>query len=808
MVDNTQENYGASSIKILDGLEAVRKRPGMYIGDTAQRGLHHLVFELVDNSVDEHLAGYCKNINVIIHADDSVTVEDDGRGIPVQMHEDSGVSAAEIVLTKLHAGGKFDSSSYKVSGGLHGVGLSCVNALSDVLKLEIKREGKLYTQVYRRGAPDAPLAESGFSDKTGTKVTFKPDATIFEVLEFSYDILAKRLTEMAFLNKGLSINLSDERSDNSATFKYEGGIISFIEYINQNKKPVHDKVIYMDIQKGDVVVEVAMQWNESYQENIFTFCNNINTIEGGTHLSGLKAALTRTVNLYAVQNNVLAGLKESLLGEDIREGLAAIVSVKVPQPQFEGQTKTKLGNSEIKGIVETVVNEYMMQFFEENPAQAKIICLKATEGARARIAARKAKELTRRKSPLDLLSGLPGKMADCQSSKPEECELFLVEGDSAGGSAKQGRDRRVQAVLPLKGKILNVEKARYDKMLNSEEIRYLITAIGTSIGEEEFDISKLRYNKIVIMTDADVDGSHIRTLLLTFFFRQMRQLVDGGNVYIAQPPLYRVKKGTKHWYLKDEQELFNMLFDGSCETIKSVLANGVACSTDLKTLIKNIMRFNKIINAFTRKKRDFDIIKHIIAKWSRSSEWLKDKAVVDKYFSELKEHINNRHSVVEKFDYIVEEDKMSGSYKVICTTKRQDEKVIETIISKELYDLTEYEELCVLGEDVKKLGDLPYKIVLTDGDIKEFYSLEKLVDFVMEQGKSGLFIQRYKGLGEMNPEQLWETTMSPENRNMLRVNVEDALEADRIFTLLMGEEVEPRRQFIETNALKVRNLDI
>jgi len=808
MVDNTQENYGASSIKILDGLEAVRKRPGMYIGDTAQRGLHHLVFELVDNSVDEHLAGYCKNINVIIHADDSVTVEDDGRGIPVQMHEDSGVSAAEIVLTKLHAGGKFDSSSYKVSGGLHGVGLSCVNALSDVLKLEIKREGKLYTQVYRRGAPDAPLAESGFSDKTGTKVTFKPDATIFEVLEFSYDILAKRLREMAFLNKGLSINLSDERSDNSATFKYEGGIISFIEYINQNKKPVHDKVIYMDIQKGDVVVEVAMQWNESYQENIFTFCNNINTIEGGTHLSGLKAALTRTVNLYAVQNNVLAGLKESLLGEDIREGLAAIVSVKVPQPQFEGQTKTKLGNSEIKGIVETVVNEYMMQFFEENPAQAKIICLKATEGARARIAARKAKELTRRKSPLDLLSGLPGKMADCQSSKPEECELFLVEGDSAGGSAKQGRDRRVQAVLPLKGKILNVEKARYDKMLNSEEIRYLITAIGTSIGEEEFDISKLRYNKIVIMTDADVDGSHIRTLLLTFFFRQMRQLVDGGNVYIAQPPLYRVKKGTKHWYLKDEQELFNMLFDGSCETIKSVLANGVACSTDLKTLIKNIMRFNKIINAFTRKKRDFDIIKHIIAKWSRSSEWLKDKAVVDKYFSELKEHINNRHSVVEKFDYIVEEDKMSGSYKVICTTKRQDEKVIETIISKELYDLTEYEELCVLGEDVKKLGDLPYKIVLTDGDIKEFYSLEKLVDFVMEQGKSGLFIQRYKGLGEMNPEQLWETTMSPENRNMLRVNVEDALEADRIFTLLMGEEVEPRRQFIETNALKVRNLDI
>ena len=808
MTNNTQENYGAKSIKILDGLEAVRKRPGMYIGDTAQRGLHHLVFELVDNSVDEHLAGHCKNINVIIHADDSVTVEDDGRGIPVDMHEDSGVSAAEIVLTKLHAGGKFDSSSYKVSGGLHGVGLSCVNALSDVLKLEIKRNGKLYTQVYRKGAPDFPLAEGGFSDKTGTKVTFRPDPTIFEVLEFVFDILSKRLREIAFLNKGLSINLTDERTDNTVSFKYEGGIVSFIDYINQNKKPMHDKVIYMDVQKGDVIVEVAMQWNETYQENIFTFCNNINTVEGGTHLSGLKAALTRTVNLYAVQHNLLSGLKESLLGEDIREGLAAVVSVKVPQPQFEGQTKTKLGNSEIKGIVETVVNEYMMQFFEENPTQAKIICSKAIDGARARIAARKAKELTRRKSPLDLLSGLPGKMADCQSSKPEECELFLVEGDSAGGSAKQGRDRRIQAVLPLKGKILNVEKARYDKMLNSEEIRYLITAIGTSIGEEEFDISKLRYNKIVIMTDADVDGSHIRTLLLTFFFRQMRQLVDGGNVYIAQPPLYRVKKGAKHWYLKDEQELFNMLFDGSCETIKSVIANGAPCSTDLKTLIKRIMRFNKIINAFTRKKRDFDIVKHVIAEWGKSSEWLKDRAVVEKYFSELKEHINNRHSAVEEFDYLIEEDKMIGAYKAVCTTKRHGEKPIQTVISKELYDLTEYEELCVLGEDVKKLGDLPYKMELMNGDIKEFYSLEKMVDFIMDQGKAGLFIQRYKGLGEMNPEQLWETTMSPENRNMLRVNVEDALEADRVFTLLMGEEVEPRRAFIETNALKVRNLDI
>jgi DNA gyrase subunit B len=806
MVDNAQESYGAKSIKVLDGLEAVRKRPGMYIGDTAQRGLHHLVFELVDNSVDEHLAGHCKNIKVIIHADDSVTVEDDGRGIPVEMHE-SGASAAEVVLTKLHAGGKFDSSSYKVSGGLHGVGLSCVNALSDVLRLEIKREGKLYTQVYRRGAPDAPLAESGFSDRTGTKITFRPDPTIFEVLEFSFEILAKRLREMAFLNKGLNIDLTDERTDNSVNFKYEGGIISFIEYINQNKKAAHDKIIYIDVQKGDVIVEVAMQWNESYQETIFTFCNNINTIEGGTHLSGLKAALTRTVNLYAIQHNLLSGLKESLLGEDIREGIAAVVSVKVPQPQFEGQTKTKLGNSEIKGIVEAVVNEYMMQFFEENPAQAKVICNKSIDGARARIAARKAKELTRRKSPLDI-GGLPGKMADCQSSKPEECEIFIVEGDSAGGSAKQGRDRRVQAVLPLKGKILNVEKARYDKMLNSDEIRYLITAIGTSIGEDDFDITKLRYYKIIIMTDADVDGSHIRTLLLTFFFRQMRQLVDGGNLYIAQPPLYRVKKGTRHWYLKDEQELINVLFDGSCESIKAVLANGNSYCTDLRTLIKNVMRFNRIINAFTRKKRDYDIIRHIITKWGRTSDWLKDKDATEKYVSELKKYIEEKHTAVLNFDYVIEEDKMNGYFKVTCTTKRQDEKPVSTIISKELYDLTEYEELCILGEDVKKLGDLPYRLEIAGGEIKEFYSLEQLVDFVMEQGKSGLTIQRYKGLGEMNPEQLWETTMSPENRTLLRVNVEDALEADRVFTILMGEEVEPRRQFIETNALKVRNLDI
>jgi len=805
MTANAQENYSAKSIKILDGLEAVRKRPSMYIGDTAQKGLHHLVFEIVDNSVDEHLAGYCKNIKVSIHADDSITVEDDGRGIPVGMHEDSGVSAAEIVLTKLHAGGKFDSSSYKVSGGLHGVGLSCVNALSEVLKVDIGREGKLYSQVYRRGNPEAPLAEVGTSQTNGTKITFKPDPQIFEVLEYSLEIISKRLREMAFLNKGLSITLNDERIDKEVNFKYDGGIVSFVEYINQNKKTVHQPPIYLTAEKGAIIVEVSMQWNDTYQENIFSFCNNINTIEGGTHLSGLKAALTRTINLYSVKSNMLSGLKESLLGEDIREGLAAIVSVKVPQPQFEGQTKTKLGNSEVKGIVENVVNEYLFQFFEENPSIAKMICLKAVDGARARIAARKAKELTRRKSPLDM-SGLPGKMADCQSAVPAECEIFIVEGDSAGGSAKQGRERKFQAVLPLKGKILNVEKARFDKMLNSDEIKYLITAMGTGIGEDDFDISKLRYHKIIIMTDADVDGAHIRTLLLTFFFRQARQLIDNGYLYIAQPPLFRVKKGSKHWYLKDEQELTNMLFDSACDSIKSIHSeDGVYC-TDLKSLIKSVMRFNKIINAFTRKKRDIDLIRHTVTKWGDSPDWLKDTNKITEYFDYIKTHTLDRHKYTIEFDYKIEDDE-AGWHKVTCTTKRNEEKHLITTISKAMYALTEYEELCSLSGDLNKLGDLPYKIEVDSG-VKEFDSLEDLVSFVMEEGKKGYSIQRYKGLGEMNPEQLWETTMNPENRMMLKVNVDDALEADRIFTILMGDVVEPRRLFIEENALNVRNLDI
>jgi DNA gyrase subunit B len=800
-------DYKASSIKVLDGLEAVRKRPGMYIGDTSIRGLHHLVFEVVDNSVDEHLAGYCNNIDIIIHADDSVTVIDDGRGVPVDMHEDSGLSAAEIVLTKLHAGGKFDSSSYKVSGGLHGVGLSCVNALSEVLIISIKRNGRTYEQKYRRGVPEASLGEIGISDQTGTKIKFKPDNKIFETKDFSFDILSKRLRELAFLNKGLKINLKDERLDKEVNFKYDGGIVSFVEYINQNKKVVHSKPIYIMVSKGEIVVEVSLQWNDTYKENIFSFCNNINTIEGGTHLSGLKAALTRTINLYSVKNKILGNLKESLQGEDIREGLSAIVSVKVPQPQFEGQTKTKLGNSEVKGIVENILNENLLQFFEENPSIAKAICYKAVDSARARIAARKAKELTRRKTPLDI-TGLPGKMVDCQSRDPKESEIFIVEGDSAGGSAKQARDRRTQAVLPLKGKILNVEKARFDKMLGSEEIRCLITAIGTGIGEEDFNVEKLRYHKIVIMTDADVDGSHIRTLLLTFFFRQMRSLIDNGNLYIAQPPLFRVKKGNKYWYLKQEQSLNDMLFNSACDNISSVIVDDKAVNLDLKNTITNISKFNRLINLFTKRKKDIDVIRHIIFKWGYSYEWLKEEGKVNSFFDELVSHLEKNHKEVESIKYKMEKDPLKQEfYKVIVKTKREG-AFIETQISYDTYQSTEIEELCFLAKDVKNMGDLPYKMKLKNEEIKEFYSLDDLVSFVMDEGKKGYYIQRYKGLGEMNPDQLWETTMDPEKRSLVQVNVEDAVEADRIFTILMGDVVEPRKEFIETNALKVRNLDV
>jgi len=812
MSESLQNNYNAGSIKILDGLEAVRKRPGMYIGDTSVRGLHHLIFELVDNSVDEHLAGYCKNVSVIINADESVTVEDDGRGIPVAIHEESGVSAAEVVLTKLHAGGKFDNSSYKVSGGLHGVGLSCVNALSSLLKLQIKKDGRLYTQNYRRGVPDEALTEKGLAEGEGTKITFLPDPEIFEVLSFTFDIISKKLRELAFLNKGLKITLKDERVDkeNLIEFHYEGGIVSFVEYINQNKKVLHPKPIYFETEKNNVQIEVAMQYNDAYKENIFTFCNNINTHEGGTHLSGLKGALTRTVNLYAAKYKIFGNLKENLLGEDIREGLTCIVSVKVPEPQFEGQTKTKLGNSEVKGLVENAVNDYLFEYFEENPSVAKLICTKSIDSARARIAAKKARDLTRRKSPLDL-GGLPGKMADCQSKDPLECEIFIVEGDSAGGSAKQGRDRRIQAVLPLKGKILNVEKARYDKVLSSDEIKYLITAIGTGIGVEDFDVSKLRYYKIIIMTDADVDGSHIRTLLLTFFYRHMNKLIENGNLYIAQAPLYRVKRTSSKeiWYLKDENLLNELLFNESCNSIIAMLPEGEVSCVDLKNLAENVLKFNKILKKHTRNKKESLVIRHMVVKYNNDSSWLADKDLTEKDVVSFVEHVKNNHKDIISIDYKIEDDLINlGFQKITFTSKKKNENSVNTIISKDLYDDTEYHGLCVLSKDVKRLGNLPYKLKTDKNEIVEINSLEELMDYIINTGKKGLYIQRYKGLGEMNPEQLWETTMDPSNRTLLRVNVDDVIEADRIFTVLMGDMVEPRRAFIETNALNVRNLDI
>lgn len=812
MDKTSQTSYGAENIKILDGLEAVRKRPGMYIGDTNIRGLHHLVFELVDNSVDEHLAGYCKNVNVTIHADESVTVEDDGRGIPVSIHEESGVSATEVVLTKLHAGGKFDSSSYKVSGGLHGVGLSCVNALAEVLIVQIKKDSRLYTQTYRRGVPDAPLTEKGIAEGEGTKITFRPDPEIFEVLTFTFDIISKRLRELAFLNKGLKISLKDERADveNAIEFLYSGGIQSFVEYINQNKKLLHPTPIYFETTKNDYVTEVAMQWNDTYKENIFSFCNNINTHEGGTHLTGLKGALTRTVNLYASKYKILGNLKENLLGEDIREGLTCIVSVKVPQPQFEGQTKTKLGNSEVKGLVENAVNDALFEYFEENPSIAKLICTKSIDSARARIAAKKARDLTRRKSPLDL-GGLPGKMADCQSSDAAECEIFIVEGDSAGGSAKQGRDRRVQAVLPLKGKILNVEKARFDKMLSSDEIKYLITAIGTGIGDDDFNVSKLRYNKIIIMTDADVDGSHIRTLLLTFFYRHMNQLIKNGNLYIAQPPLFRVKKSNikEAWYLKDENNLNDLLFNESCNSLTAMLPEGEVSCLDLKTLSENVLKFNRILKRHCKGRKETILIRHIVVQYHNDSSWLGDIFKLEADTKEFILHIKEKHKDILSIDYKIEEDVVNkGYYKVIYTTKKKGEVGSVTVVSKDLYDDTEFDSLCMLSRFVERLGKLPYKLKNDKNEIIEINSLEELLDHIISVGKKGLTIQRYKGLGEMNPEQLWETTMDPTNRTLLRVAVEDAIEADRIFTVLMGDVVEPRRAFIESNALNVRNLDI
>ncbi len=802
----SHSDYRADKIKVLEGLEAVRKRPGMYVGDTAERGLHHLVYEVVDNSVDEALAGFCDQIEVTIHIDNSVTVVDNGRGIPVDMHATEKKSAAEVVLTKLHAGGKFDKASYKVSGGLHGVGLSVVNALAETLEVEIKRDGKVYQQRYKRGDPQGPLKEVGRSKEQGTRVTFRPDPKIFESLEFSFDTLSQRLRELAFLNKGVRITVEDERSQKKHELLYKGGIVSFVEHLNRAKSAIHSSVIYLHGEKEGVDIEIAMQWNDGYTENIFSFANNINTIEGGTHLSGLKSALTRTINNYAIQSGVLKKDEENLQGEDIREGLTAVISVKVPEPQFEGQTKTKLGNSEVKGIVEALINEKLASHFAEHPGDAKKIVMKGTEAARVREATRKAKELARRKGALDSGS-LPGKLADCQEQDPALSEIFIVEGDSAGGSAKQGRDRRNQAVLPLKGKILNVEKARFDKMLSSQEIRLLITALGAGV-KEDYDPAKLRYHSIVIMTDADVDGSHIRTLLLTFFYRQMPDLVEKGHLLIAQPPLYKVKRGKQERYLKDENNLEDYLIEIGTENIRVRATNdgnGIA-GQPLQAFIKKVLRWERLMGAVTRKRKSRTVLEAVLLEEDFSEETLKDAKALKKIQSQIASYINLLAPDQAPLSCALEEDPEHNCFKLICST-RSNGTGLRTILDRDFLVSAEYKELRRLFSDLTGLGYPPFSV--ENGDHRtRLPSLKDLLEYIMEGGKKGQYIQRYKGLGEMNPEQLWETTMNPETRVFLQVRIEDAVEANDIFSTLMGDEVEPRRKFIEEHALSVKNLDI
>jgi len=792
--EKEQNDYGAGDIKVLKGLEGVRKRPAMYIGNTSTEGLHHLVYEVIDNSVDEALAGFCTKIEVTIHTEGSVTVIDNGRGIPTGPHpgDTKNRTAAEIALTELHAGGKFEGKSYKISGGLHGVGVSCVNALSEWLDLEIKQGGNVFEQHYDRGVPAAPLEKVGTTNRRGTKITFKPDFQVFETLEFHYDTLAHRFREFAFLNKGLSISISDERSNKKESFMYEGGILSFVEHLNKNKTTLHPKPIYIFKEKNDVTVEVAIQYNDSYAENIHSFANNINTKEGGSHLAGFKGALTRTTNSYAMASGVLKNAKDSIGGDDIREGLTAVISVKLPNPQFEGQTKTKLGNSEIKGIVESTVNDALGHYFETNPAVVKKIIEKAVQASRAREAARKARELTRRKGALED-SGLPGKLADCAEKDPMKSEIFIVEGDSAGGSAKQGRDRHTQAILPLKGKILNVEKARFDRMLNSDEIKILITALGTGIGSEDFNIEKARYHKIVIMTDADVDGAHIRTLLLTFFFRQMPEVIEKGYLYIAQPPLFRVKKGKSEKYIQNEGQLENMLFEMAVDDIEIVNGKSIKGKAILPH-IKNLSKFEKLLQWFSIRKKDTEVLKSLLHS-QLSRELLKDKTLVKDLVKQLKKEFPDLTDVIKK-------NEEHEAYRI-----ELERDGLELAIDVEFMSSPEYRELKNLFAELSGLGHPPYTINYKE-ETHEFGSSRELFEFILLAAKKGINIQRYKGLGEMNPQQLWDTTMNHEVRTLFQVTVEDAIKADEIFTTLMGDQVEPRKEFIAKNALSVKNLDI
>jgi DNA gyrase subunit B len=791
------EEYGAEAIKILKGLSAVRVRPAMYIGSTGIDGLHHLVYEVVDNSVDEALAGHCTNIEVILHHDGSCTVIDNGRGIPTEPHpgDPEGRTAAEIALTELHAGGKFESKAYKISGGLHGVGVSVVNALSEWLEVEIKQNGFVYQQRFQRGIPVSPLTVVGKTKGRGTKITFKPDAEIFETTEFHYDVLAQRLRELAFLNKGLQINITDERTAKSQVFLYKGGIVSFVEHLNKNKTPIHPKPIYVSGEKEGISVEVALQYNDGYAENIYTFANNINTREGGTHLIGFKSALTRTSNSYGTSSGILKEGKESISGEDIREGLTAVISVKLPNPQFEGQTKMKLGNSEVKGLVESITNEALSTYFEENPSVAKKIIEKAIQAARAREAARKARELTRRKGVLED-TGLPGKLADCSEKDPARSELFIVEGDSAGGSAKQGRDRRFQAILPLRGKILNVEKARFDKMLTSDEIKTLITALGTGIGAGDFDALKSRYHRIIVMTDADVDGAHIRTLLLTFFYRQMPDLIERGYLYIAQPPLFRVKRGKTERYVQNEADLMAMLFELAAEDIQVSTPSGLIGGKKLIPHLKKISSYERIMEWFDKKRKDPEIISLLLELGVEKSNFKSAEAVTS-----LLEKIKGKIPNIKHGEISFDEEQEAHAVEI----RKQNYKMI---LSVSFIQSPEFKEIAQVYKEITEIfGNPPYKLQIKE-ETKEVASLKELLTIATEVSKKGLSIQRYKGLGEMNPQQLWETTMDPEKRALLQVSIEDSVKADEIFTVLMGDQVEPRKEFIVKHALEARNIDI
>ena len=838
--NGASQDYGADKIKVLEGLEAVRKRPAMYIGSTGAAGLHHLVYEVVDNAIDEALAGFCDQVNVTIHIDGSVTVVDNGRGIPTDMHA-SGRSAAEVVLTVLHAGGKFDNDSYKVSGGLHGVGVSVVNALSEALDLEIWRNGEVFQQTYERGVPAQPLQMTGTTKRRGTKVTFKPDTQIFETTVFSFDTLAQRLRELAFLNGGIVITLDDERDGKSHKFHYDGGIVSFVQHLNKNKAAVNEKPIHMRGEKEGIDAEIALQWNDTYVETLYSFANNINTHEGGTHLSGFRSALTRTINSYATKNNLSKDLKESVSGEDIREGLTAVISVKIPHPQFEGQTKTKLGNTEVKGIVETIVNDRLGAYLEQNPGVARKVIGKAIDAARAREAARKARDLVRRKGALDG-SSLPGKLADCQERDPALSELYIVEGESAGGSAKQGRDRRFQAILPLKGKILNVEKARFDKMLGSDEIKTMIAALGCGIGAEDFDLAKLRYHRIIIMTDADVDGSHIRTLLLTFFYRQLSKIIENGYIYIAQPPLFRAKRGKSETYIKDERDLEAFLIHRSVEArvVRIVSAGRDISGEELERLLQKMIAHQKLLHTVERRGHSREIVEALLAVGA-DRDYFADKERLEGIARSLttplrtviverdEEHnryqlqIDDRSSGYPRQHVIGGDFVSAGEYRTLLANHRDIPTLEGDIIVKTTAEVPEEAEEPIAASDGTAIGGAPVdeatKLAAESREAARrtakgkqadvvLHSLDELVDYFIAAGKKGVAINRYKGLGEMNPEQLWSTTMNPEVRTLLQVRAEDHTEADLMFTTLMGDQVEPRRKFIEDNALDVKNLDV